>query len=380
MTHVNNSDLTRPWFNVGDIAQVGELVVRDDMQGGGVASVFVAGNPNGLKSGTRGQLAVDVTTGLVYQNGNGAALWSLYSPPIVIGGAVQSVYGDGSDGNATDPAPLTRDMFYNVLTLSAGYALNTGGFRLFALAVNGPATGTAARIHRDGLDGGDGSVSAGGAQVAGPTFSGTLGGCSGGASGGGGGVASAGGQGTTANGGISPWNGDPSGANVPGNSGSGGNGTGGNGPGARVDKAGPQTALLGSVRSLPFSVLMRLSDALNYQVNGGHDGPGGGGSTTGGGGAGGSGAAVVVVCARKITGKVSISARGGKGGNAHVGSGAGGGAGAGGGWLTVGCELLGVEVAMTAAGGAGSAAGGSGTGAAGTVGYAGVVQLYTVIG
>ena len=366
---------TRQYKELGDVTSTGTMLVRDNLQGGGVGAIFVRGNPDGVVNGTKGQLAIDVVTGTSYQNADGSTTWGAYAPGGT--GVAQSVYGDGSDGSVTDPAsPLTRDMFYNVLTLSVGFALNTGGFRLFAKQINGPVTGQTARIHRDGIDGENGNVSAGGAQTPGPTFTGTLGGCSGGAGGSGGGVAGNGGGSTGSNGGYSPWNGDPSGANVPGNSGSAGNGTGGNGPGIRYDKAGPQTALLGNVRSLPWAILMRLSDSQTYQVNGGHDGPGGGGSTTGGGGSGGSGAAVVVVCARKITGKVSISARGGKGGNAHVGSGAGGGAGAGGGWLTVVCESTGPDVVMTAAGGLGGTRGGAGTGTDGTAGGAGVAQLY----
>lgn len=364
---------TRQYKELGNVTSTGTLLVRDNLQGGGVGAIFVLGTPDGVVNGTKGQLAIDVVTRTTYQNMDGATTWGSYTPGGT--GVAQSVYGDGSDGSVTDPATLTRDMFYDVLSLSAGFVLNTGGFRLFAKQINGPTTGAAARIHRDGLDGNDGTASFGGNQVASPSSSGTLGGCSGGASGGGGGVTSAGGQGTTSNGGITPWNGINSGASVPGNSGAGGNGTGA-GPGARVDKAPPQGATLGNSRSLPWSILMRLSDSQSYQVNGGHDGPGGGGSSTGGGGAGASGAGVVVVCARKMTGRLDISAKGGKGGNAHVGSGAGGGAGGGGGWLTVVCESVGPEVTMSAAGGAGGTRGGAGTGTDGTAGAAGVLQLY----
>lgn len=44
-----------------------------------------------------------------------------------------SIYGSGADGNVTISAntTLTRDMHYNNLTISAGYTLDTAGFRVF---------------------------------------------------------------------------------------------------------------------------------------------------------------------------------------------------------------------------------------------------------
>ena len=44
-----------------------------------------------------------------------------------------SIYGSGMDGNLTISAntTLTRDMHYNNLTISAGYTLDTAGYRVF---------------------------------------------------------------------------------------------------------------------------------------------------------------------------------------------------------------------------------------------------------
>ena len=44
-----------------------------------------------------------------------------------------SIYGSGMDGNVTISAntTLTRDMFYNNLTVNAGYTLDTAGFKVF---------------------------------------------------------------------------------------------------------------------------------------------------------------------------------------------------------------------------------------------------------
>jgi len=44
-----------------------------------------------------------------------------------------SIYGSGMDGNVTISAntTLTRDMFYNNLTVNAGYTLDTAGYKVF---------------------------------------------------------------------------------------------------------------------------------------------------------------------------------------------------------------------------------------------------------
>lgn len=77
----------------------------------------------------------------------------------------QSIFGDGSDGDATISATttLTRDMYYNNLTIAAGKNLKTGGYRVF---VKNTLTNNA-YITNSGL--------AGGTQVNNGAASGSLG-------------------------------------------------------------------------------------------------------------------------------------------------------------------------------------------------------------
>lgn len=104
------------------------------------------------------------------------------------------IYGDGSDGDVTisSNTTITRDMFYNNLTISAGFSLNTGGFRVF---VKGTCTIEAtASIHRNGNDA---SGQTGGAALASGSLQGALAGKDGG---GGGASKQSAGAGTAVNG------------------------------------------------------------------------------------------------------------------------------------------------------------------------------------
>ena len=75
-------------------------------------------------------------------------------------------FGDGSDGDVTISADtsLSRDMYYNNLTVSTGYTLNPNGYRIF---VKGTLTiQSGAKISRSGNDG-----TAGGAGTDAPDYS-----------------------------------------------------------------------------------------------------------------------------------------------------------------------------------------------------------------
>jgi len=66
----------------------------------------------------------------------------------------QDIFGDGADGDVTISAntSLTRDMYYNNLTINSGFTLSPSGFRIFVkntLTNNGT-------LSRNGGDGGDG--------------------------------------------------------------------------------------------------------------------------------------------------------------------------------------------------------------------------------
>ena len=83
---------------------------------------------------------------------------------------LQSLYGDGSDGNVvlTGNTTLTRDMFYRNLEIRPGVTLNTGGYRVF-VRENLTGEGTIARNGANGNNGSDGASQTGGAGGAAPS-------------------------------------------------------------------------------------------------------------------------------------------------------------------------------------------------------------------
>lgn len=249
-----------------------------------------------------------------------------------------TLFGDGSDGDVTvtSSITLTRDMYYNNLTLGAGGSIATAGFRIFAagtLDLTAAAAGAIAVLPTAGNTGNAISTTAGvpanaGASLGGWAASGT----------GGGGTATVGTQGgastspTVANGGSS------------GAGGKGGSGSGGAGGASRAGTA-PAGALI--LRRLAVDLLRGAT-----LISGGASGPGGSGSggdgTTSGtaGGSGGSGGAVLGIFANNITTggstvATTIRANGGRGGNGRVVTnggntgGAGAGSGGGGGWIYI---------------------------------------------
>jgi hypothetical protein len=276
-------------------------------------------------------------------------------------------FGSGADGNVTiaASAPIAKDMYYNNLTIAAGQALATAGFRIFvrniltmaagsSITGNGAAgatadAGGAAGAAAVGLTVGAGFIGAAGvvgAGVAGTNAT-TTGGGAGGASGAGtGGAGAAGGTATAPN----AAQGGPTAANV--------------------------------VQHMPNAVTTALAGtAVATLIRGGAGGAAGAGNAAavvGGGGGGGGG--VVVVAARSFVGTGTIEANGGAGGDGAAANIAGGGGGGGGGCvLTVSNGTLPVTITAQALGGAPGAAGGGGggVGTVGAVGNAIHVQLGT---
>jgi hypothetical protein len=98
----------------------------------------------------------------------------IYPPDTIV--KLPNVFGDGSDGNViiSSDTTLTRDMFYNNLTIESGKVLNTNGYRVFVKGVlinkgtirnNGSnasgytgASGGAKGTTNGGGNGGNGSV------------------------------------------------------------------------------------------------------------------------------------------------------------------------------------------------------------------------------
>lgn len=254
------------------------------------------------------------------------------------------IFGDGSDGDVTisSDTTLTRDMFYNNLTVDAGFTLNTGGYRIF---VKGTLTnnGTIGRPGNDGDDAAAGIGTAlGGAGLAPKSLGHSASGRDGrnqgyttfyaksGGGGGGGGVVFIAARTIVNNGTISVKGGnagsgyvaDPFGDN-PGGTGykdglvangvtesfggaTGDSGTattpGGAGAAGAGGTATPPAATEGGFRSIPQAVLLRLVTATD-QLTGGAGGASGAVSESqathdaaAGGSSGGGGGFLVIIC------------------------------------------------------------------------------------
>ena len=234
------------------------------------------------------------------------------------------VFGDGSDGDATIAAAttLSRDMYYDNLTIAPGIRLNPGGYRVF---VRGTLTlGTGASIARDGND-----ATFGGAGAA--LAAGTLGGSGAGGSGGNGGSV------TNSLGGA-----------------------GGAFSGFSAGSATPPSAAVGGPQAFAAALGAITGRTLDGQlVTGGAGGAAGNGGAPAGAGGGG----VVVVVARTIvaTGTASITANGGAG----LSSGQTGGSGGGGVVVVVSTSARAAGLTISAAGGVTQFCGACGPGSAG---------------
>jgi len=289
-----------------------------------------------------------------------------------------SIFGSGIDGNVTitSDTNLTRDMYYNNLTINDGKTLNPNGYRIF---VQGTLTilGTG-KIAANGGDGGDGtngqnglvsSQANGGTGGSGGTGtnSGYLPGSVAGQDGGDGGKGSGEGNGHGKPGGVGLAGTDvgPRGLGSNGVAGTEG-GYGGRsgitgssgGPGGPGGSAGTRTnsSIVQKPNAVPHAISMFDIDSTPalqpYQASAGSGGSGGGGGGAGvisdqyggggGGGAGGAGGNGGFVClyandiailsgSGMITADGGNGGKGGNGGNGNPGGNcAGGGGGAGG--------------------------------------------------
>lgn len=250
------------------------------------------------------------------------------------GHSLDTLFGDASDGNVTISAntTITRDMYYDTLTVDSTFTLDADGFIVFAK--------TAAVINGNiANNGANGSGTTGGAAAG----SGTIGG------------GSAGGAGDTGANGVA---GSALSDGVGAAGGQGGNG--GTGSGAAGGSVTAPTAAKGGtqiIKSLIRAVTGRLNDATIF--NGGSGGGGGGrGSTTGG--AGGGGGGVCLVIAKAVSGSGKIQANGGNGADGAANDGGGGGGGGGGVVILVCDSVTGVTLEAAGGNGGGSGAGGGG--------------------
>jgi len=311
-----------------------------------------------------------------------------------------NLFGNGSDGDVvvSTEINLTRDMFYNNLTVEDGGIINTKSFRIFTknqfikkpggIVRNNGNNGVAGA---NGVGGtGDGnSGGAGGAAVVSGSLIGSVAG-------------SAGGHG------YQPYGGGPeagvagiAAAKSLGSAGSGGGGGGTDGlAGAGAGGAGgSQTGTLFNITNSFLSayyLIDILPSVIALTLSAGSGGGGGGGSNDGasngggGGGAGSPGGMIWIAANRMfIEGSDEIQCNAGNGANGGNGfvetgnSGGGGGGGAGGSGgviMLIFGDKTGTgtsKVAGGTAGAGGTGSGGGNNGAAGAAGQTG--QTYNII-
>lgn len=283
-------------------------------------------------------------------------------------------WGDKSNGDVTissGTTTLTRNMYYNTLTINGSGSLNTAGFMLFADTIDLSAAPANAINPSGGAPGGDGGT-------AGASGSGGLPGnsnfCGNSAAGGAGGTGHA----------TAPTNGA---AGSSGHFASNG-GVGGSSPGGLIGGNGGTFSTSYEFLYPPLGVTpYQIIGAFVTGASGGGGGAGGlgdGVSTGGGGGGGGGGARTCYIWARRIivgagtaTGAITINPNaGGNGGKPSTGNGngGGGGGGGGGGLLVVTCYQIDGNKAdlISCPGGAGGNGGdGNGTGLGATGGRGG---------
>lgn len=288
-------------------------------------------------------------------------------------------YGDGSDGDlvlSAGTTNLTRDMFYNSVTISGSAVINTSGFTIFCKGTFNKSGATSSVQNNGAVGGAASGQTAGVPGVASPGVS--LGGSTAGGAGGLGGNNS----GIGAVGVSSP--------SVTGYGALGGNGgQGGQNAAAAVGAVGGTSS---AYVYYPERVVRVTHDIITGFKLAGQGGSGGGGGRSsglaqaGGGGAGGSGGGVVSIFCKTFIDTSTLGIRalggaGGNGGNAPSGTGGGGGGGAGGGGGFV--YIIGLDVTLgpiSVAGGTfgtgGTGLGGGATGASGTAGSTGHYSVY----
>jgi len=287
---------------------------------------------------------------------------SAYTP------TVDGLFGDGMDGDAVLAVltTLSRETYYNNLTITGTGTLKPTGFRIF---VRGTLTIQAGGSINDDFNAVTGAVGAtGGTGLAARN---TLNAQAGG--GGGGGTNAVGGAGITS-GGNSSLNGAglaPSGLA----GGAGGANLGGAGGACTQPTQGQRWHGTAWPQQGRFN-----NGGAQLPFNGGSGGGGGGSNNVlCSGGGGGAGAGLVWVAAKTVVNAGRISANAGAGANGAGTSGdAGGGAGGGGGAVllatTTSAASVGIVQALGGAGGIGFGAGG-----AGTAGRPGSVQVVVLV-
>lgn len=330
-------------------------------------------------------------------------------------------YGDGSDGDVIISADtnLTRDMYYQNLTVDSTFTLNPSGYRIFVsetltnngtIARNGNAgsVGTTDTAPTGGVGG------VGGAALAAGTLPGSVAGVTGGNGGNG---AVAGGSGVAGDPGLIGTAGNAQTNTLAttngvagvagGHGGDDGSDAGGVGGAGGAGGASTQLSTTERPRDLVSARTFRNDAGTQYKPTagsgasggGGGGGAGAGGVAGGGGGGGGSGSVggVMQIFAREVVNNGAITCTGGAGGaggagsdsespsfNSGVGGGGGGGAGGNGGVLIINAGAFSGNTPTVAggAGGTGGAIGAQGVqtnATAGTTGTTGATGTLIIL-
>jgi hypothetical protein len=263
------------------------------------------------------------------------------------------IFGDGSDGNLTisSNTSLTRDSYFNNLTITNGARLSTANYRLF---VAGMLTITNGFISNNGNNANANTAGAG---------TGTARTC---------------GIGTNGAAGVGNANGANGTAMTASTRGGGLGGNGGSSATRTAGLAGTGTVVptnnggVNCLRQALTAITMR--DMTNTLINGGTGGGSGGGTISGSSGAGGGGAGTILISAQYISWvTATISANGGNGGTSVTLNSASGGGGGGGLVVVISKSNL-TGLTITANGGSGGSA--NGTGNAGLAGNNG--NIFTI--
>ena len=312
--------------------------------GGGVSDAFTTVDvPNGTDPVASGSDTLVFTS-----NNSRVTMTGTAASDTVDFSSVIIDFGDGSDGDVTISVntTLSRDMYYDNLTVNAGVTLTSGGFRIFAKSsatINGIIES----------NGSNGSGSSGGG--AGNTATAPAGGA------GGSGSSSAGSDGSLLSGGF----------DMGGNGGNGGDSSASGGDGAQTVawvNMGGEHVLKHWIQSFEMAGVGYYHHS--YIMGSGGGGGGGGGDFSNTGGGGGAGGGTVALYSPSITGSGNLNANGGDGADGVAGHAAGGGGGGGGVIVTVSInDFTATSITTSVVGGTGGS--GSGSGQNGVNGTAG---------
>lgn len=330
---------------------------------------------------------------LLKTDGSGVLSWT--TPSGLTAGALY--FGDGSDGDLTSSSgttTLTRDMYYNNVTLSGTAVIETANWRLFIYGTLDISAAPANCIINSSGNGGNSTTTGAGAAPAAISTGGSVPSSAGlGRIGRTGGPAA----GLTGNSSNSNANSLSTTAKAKGTGSTGGAGSGGAGGASGTAGTGlvspwlPRQAYYQNQPISPASFATQMT-------GGGADNAGagsGGGDGTAGGGSGGSGSGgyIIWICANTVnrggsTGAACINAKGGNGGNGGTPTagnrgGGGGGPGGDGGWvyMIVGSTTgsTGTNIIAANGGNGGNGGNGTGTGGGGTGGFGGAGGRITLV-